>query len=621
MANQLSVSLRAWPSDDKTTESLPFLIARINEQRGSFRNITEASLEEEIRASDADDSKTLDGIEMDEEAEDDNDAKSKGEELAVAREEIIKQVGEAYKSSSHALDLVSLLLSSHVPKAAEATISPFIKAAVPFGSLSAEIMQQPQRSNEENISEGLVNIGWRMQSLSRSADALLRSASSLGKEIRRETTYWQEILAVKEKGWPVCRLPREKHTLGVRFGFSEAHAEFRDRGLAALRRGPDGKIELDRGPRWQKDQRLVVRLLKDRNLAATSERSQAASDDDQPLIQHLLRARNSLFDEELYHEINREARNLVNQGVRCIGSAIQLPFRDDNEIEIDLVPMDEVNEPVNDESAVPSAILMALRILLSHAHQQNHILRSRLPPPITDSQPPRPFYSLLRPILELNQHDLTSREAKHLLGNLKLVTSAASIPVMVEETASSNLFRVPDDMSNPKASTIEILMNHLTSSHHTQLTLHLPSNYTSLTLDIHTSILPPNLGTSLQLSTATSATDSAIAQMPHTLHFPTLGKLWKHVEFITSLDIVALLQASAHFPKWLVLKSPYEAYMVGNNPETVQKDRLRISFEAGGLKAVWCKSEKAGSHSWAAEKEGKKNPSRSLINMVVAELG
>lgn len=96
MANQLSVSLRAWPSDDKTTESLPFLIARINEQRGSFRNITEASLEEEIRASDADDSKTLDGIEMDEEAEDDNDAKSKGEELAVAREEIIKQVGWAH---------------------------------------------------------------------------------------------------------------------------------------------------------------------------------------------------------------------------------------------------------------------------------------------------------------------------------------------------------------------------------------------------------------------------------------------------------------------------------------------------------------------------------------------
>lgn len=93
MADQLSVSLRAWPSDDKTTESLPFLIARINEQRGGFQNITEASLQEEIRESDADDSKTLEGTEVGAEAEDHNDAKSKGEELAAAREEIIKQVG------------------------------------------------------------------------------------------------------------------------------------------------------------------------------------------------------------------------------------------------------------------------------------------------------------------------------------------------------------------------------------------------------------------------------------------------------------------------------------------------------------------------------------------------
>lgn len=130
-------------------------------------------------------------------------------------------LSEAYRSSSHALDLVSLLLSSHVPKAAEATVSPFIKAAVPLGSLAAEIMQQPQRSEEEEVSEGLVSLGLRMQSLSRSADALLQSASRLGREIGRETTYWQEILAVKEKGWPVCRLPREKHTLGVRFGFNE----------------------------------------------------------------------------------------------------------------------------------------------------------------------------------------------------------------------------------------------------------------------------------------------------------------------------------------------------------------------------------------------------------------
>lgn len=53
------------------------------------------------------------------------------------------------------------------------------------------------------------------------ADSLLKSATRLEQEMERETTYWEKILAVKEQGWSVCRLPREKHTLGVKYGFSE----------------------------------------------------------------------------------------------------------------------------------------------------------------------------------------------------------------------------------------------------------------------------------------------------------------------------------------------------------------------------------------------------------------
>ena len=91
MADQLAISLRAWPSDDKTNESLPYLIARINDQRGSFRNITEASLEEEIRRAER-------GEEIDLSADEDGvpdsqDNEDKGEELAVAREDMIKRIG------------------------------------------------------------------------------------------------------------------------------------------------------------------------------------------------------------------------------------------------------------------------------------------------------------------------------------------------------------------------------------------------------------------------------------------------------------------------------------------------------------------------------------------------
>lgn len=91
MGDELAISLRAWPSNDKTTESLPYLIARINDQRGSFRNITEASLEEEIRLAERGEETDLSADEDAVPDSQDNDAK--GEKLAIAREDMIKRVG------------------------------------------------------------------------------------------------------------------------------------------------------------------------------------------------------------------------------------------------------------------------------------------------------------------------------------------------------------------------------------------------------------------------------------------------------------------------------------------------------------------------------------------------
>lgn len=92
MAEPLSLSLQAFPPVDKEKESLEYLIRRVNNQRGSFRNITEQSLEEEIRE--------LDTGGENEEQEDvvatveaGEDAKTKKEEVSKAREEILKHVG------------------------------------------------------------------------------------------------------------------------------------------------------------------------------------------------------------------------------------------------------------------------------------------------------------------------------------------------------------------------------------------------------------------------------------------------------------------------------------------------------------------------------------------------
>ncbi len=134
---------------------------------------------------------------------------------------LVNGARHAYTETSHALDFVSLLLSKTNPRQAEITMSPFLKENLPMGCLGAEVVQAPEKSEAEIKALQIVSVGWKMQSLKSTADSLLRSATRLEQEVGRETKYWEKILAVKEQGWSLCRLPREKHTLGVRYGFAE----------------------------------------------------------------------------------------------------------------------------------------------------------------------------------------------------------------------------------------------------------------------------------------------------------------------------------------------------------------------------------------------------------------
>lgn len=96
-------------------------------------------------------------------------------------------------------------------------------------------------------------------------------------------------------------------------------------------------------------------------------------------------ARDSIFDEELHHEIHREARNLVNQGVRCVDNSVLIPFETDKQIEIDLVPTkDSASEDIYNSSSVVANIAASLRILLSYAHRQSLRNRSEKPPPLRE---------------------------------------------------------------------------------------------------------------------------------------------------------------------------------------------------------------------------------------------
>ncbi|KAL8902580.1 MAG: hypothetical protein Q9207_004581 [Kuettlingeria erythrocarpa] len=640
MADQLSLSLRAWPSTDKTKESLPYLIARINEQKGSFRNVTEASLEEEIRVAEAG------GAQVTDDAEEGQDIKAKEEKLIKAREQIIQEVG------SYALDFVSLLLSKYDSKAAEATLSPHVKGAVPLGSLGAEKMQEPSKSEAEKNTEELVGLGWRLQSLTRSADSLLNSASRLQQEMEHETTYWQEILSVKENGWSVCRIPGEPHTPGVRFGFTEAQPEFRDRGLAALRRESDGSIRLDKGLLWKGDKRLRVRLLEKGRCVSTSGAQTTPDNAERPLTEQLSQARNSLFDEELFHEMDREVRHLINQGVRVVGDAIRFPLEEHSEVEIDLIPLGEEEQDQaqnQSDSTIPDSIAMTLRILLSHAHRETHHRRTQPPPPLSETPPPRRVYPLLRPILEIKQHESAVKAVQAIIKTLERTLSSASLSFSASELPSSSL--IPP--SQNQKSTIQSLLARLTHPHHFSTTLALPSNQTRLNLSIHTTFSPPTFGTSFTLSTLTSAPDSGVASIPQTLSFPTAEKLATHLFSLVALDICSLLlqqreeeteesgdaaseaeAEAAPIAEW-TQPSPYQAKLVRNRSlenGRWRKESISIMVDRDGLH-LRCitRDGKSDGHTWRAEtgeeaeeeeeeKEEEKEGRRGLVDILEEKL-
>ncbi len=116
---------------------------------------------------------------------------------------------------------MSLLLSANLPAQASTTLSPFLKYAVPLGSIGVAHVQPPPRTDPRQQDDRGVAAGWKLQSLTDAADAILRSATRLEDEVRKEARYWEQVLAVQDQGWSVCRMPRERRTLAVRYGLLE----------------------------------------------------------------------------------------------------------------------------------------------------------------------------------------------------------------------------------------------------------------------------------------------------------------------------------------------------------------------------------------------------------------
>ncbi|EQL30571.1 hypothetical protein BDFG_06965 [Blastomyces dermatitidis ATCC 26199] len=391
-------------------DSLPIRIAQINSQRGSFRNVTEQSLQAEIDAQRARAAAGLEAEETEETESQEVKSTDRLEQLFKSRAEIVDFVAQAHAEANYALDLVSLLISKYTPRQAEISMSPYLKQKAPLGSLGIDIIKTPEKT--ESAQKEIVDLsrGWKLETFDFAANKLLQAASRLEQEVAAETKYWADVLSIKEKGWKICRIPRERQTLGVQCGFLEATPTLRDRGLAALRRGDGGDLILDRGLQPSQPRSLRVRVQQHDQIVGCSKliSLELAPGDD--TIEHRIRlARDVLYEEELFHELNREARTLLQHGIQSKENLIQFRASDNQQILIDMVGLDaynisDLNQQEHAEDALAEAVAQSLRLLLSHAHRKKYRRRARIPPPVTLKRRPNPEYSLIRPIVSYLQH-------------------------------------------------------------------------------------------------------------------------------------------------------------------------------------------------------------------------
>ncbi|EGY19872.1 hypothetical protein VD0002_g1791 [Verticillium dahliae] len=423
-------SLRPPPIGSRKPKNLGEFIGRIQAERG-FRNVTEASLREEVAAKTNGEAKE-DDVQMSvTDDEDDEEAK----DIHTVKGEIMRNIDAAHNTAMVALDFVSLLLTKHNPNQAGVTLSQALRDFAGIGTLGVSKFKDSEqagdkRRREEKRQEAKeVSQGWTLMEIERTRKAAEKSAAMLAKEVDREEKYWSEILAVKQNGWSMCRLPAERHTLGVRFGFTEASSEFRNNSLAPLRRGDDGSVVLEQGRAGVGCQRISVTLARDGEISGQTATNSSILES-APLQERVLEARNTIFSQELWHELHREAHSLASYGVRASDSSITYEPKTGPSINISLDTLLGVAPTVQEKKPdnwYAEMTQLSLHVLLSFAHRENEVQRRRPGPPHQRRHEQHNQYHLIRPILSRAIHDVSVRQCTRLVGDLVRILRQAGM--------------------------------------------------------------------------------------------------------------------------------------------------------------------------------------------------
>lgn len=367
---------------------------------------------------------------------------------------------------------------------------------------------------------------------------------------------------------------------------------YRDRGFAALRRRDGGNVSLDPGFQRTPHRVLRIRVQRSGQVIASSVDVDRIPADDGTIENQLLRARKSIFDEELFHEALREARQLTNRGVKCIRNAISLPTDDATRLLMDLSSeADYTTHPEPAEAPettlrlgqFSSAIAVLLRLLLSHAHRQNYKRRTEKPPPLTDKKPVRQLYHLLQPILNLLHQQSAVSSFHQFAHRLQITLAHAQLPFVIDHPPNALDFNHVISAAKSANAVQEVLIGSIAKGLQSTTVLQLPSTLVTVSVLVRTHAQ----GTDYRI-TVSAPSAHPLARVPPDVAFTTAAEMQDHVLHVVGMDVVDAM-ASTHRGLKLVSLHTGEFYRVdgtgGRNRLVVLalgRDGLRLDVGGSG---------------------------------------
>lgn len=469
----VTLQVRPLPAQRQQNESLQAIASQMHHKYKGFRHITEEGLR--IAAEEA----GLDAIDIvAAESTEGSDAvqpeerKGSIEFVAASRENMMKQLHTAMNDTLILVDFVSLLTSKYKQHPAEGTISEDLKRMLPIGALGAENwasekdkkVQKAKQDENQKITNG-----WKLESFSRAADSLLAAATRLREDVQKETRYWSQVLEVQQEGWTLFKSPMERTQLGVQTASIEAGPLFREQGLVTLKADKDGHIRL-KHLAVTEPKMIRVRIKRRGKVVSTSRELAQQSQNDEnrdaslPLGTRLRHARDSLFEEELFHEMQMEARNLVPYGVEDKTGMIHMHASPQpgsmvaGEVLVDLVSQYSIQEDDGTKCLDDSAqtLALALRLLLSNYHQIRLRRRTNKGPPTMLKPRPEPVPLIIMPLLSSLRHRHAMTELEAGLQSLCRVLQNAGLSISFKATPVPALPVQPINRVSPPSNTASL---------------------------------------------------------------------------------------------------------------------------------------------------------------------